>query len=38
MTKQNGKIDNSKSKMQNKDSKNNNNSEFQWKRAGKTSN
>ena len=37
MTKQNGKIDNSKSKMQNKDSKNNNNSEFQWKRAGKTS-
>ena len=37
MTKQNGKIDNSKSKMQNKDSKNNNNSEFQWKRAGMTS-
>ena len=33
MTKQNGKIDNSKSKIQNKDSKNNNNSVFHWYRA-----
>ena len=37
MTKQNGKIDPSKGKMSNKDSKDNKNNEFQWKRAGKTS-
>ena len=37
MTKQNGKIDPSKSNMTNKDNKDNKNNEFQWKRAGKTS-
>jgi cell division protease FtsH len=37
MTKQNGKIDPSNSKMKNKDNKDNKNNEFQWKRAGKTS-
>jgi cell division protease FtsH len=37
MTKQNGKIDPSNSKMKYKDNKDNKNNEFQWKRAGKTS-
>ena len=37
MNKQNGKIDHSKGKMPNKDSKDNKNNEFHWKRAGKTS-
>ena len=37
MTKQNGNIDPSNSKMKNKDNKDNKNNEFQWKRAGKTS-
>ena len=37
MTKQNGKIDPSNSKMKNQDNKDNKNNEFQWKRAGKTS-
>tara|TARA_B100000470_G_scaffold222009_1_gene214528 strand:+ start:3676 stop:5700 length:2025 start_codon:yes stop_codon:yes gene_type:complete len=37
MTKQNGNIDPSNSKMKNQDNKDNKNNEFQWKRAGKTS-
>jgi len=37
MTKRNGNIDPSNSKMTNQDNKDNKNNEFQWKRAGKTS-
>ena len=37
MTKRNGNIDSSNSKMKNQDNKDNKNNEFQWKRAGKTS-